>query len=196
LSPASCRLVLQPFFRARSGHALQHLLMYEGRISRHLAQAGEAILFLFYLRILLPLERVPDPASQRCLLRLLARRSHLERSQLAEPAAGVGRLLQICIGSVPSVKPEPRFIIEADALVKPPLTVSELTLNGRQLHLAGWPTGPAMRSLLERLLSKVINHPEANRPADLLAMAWALGGRKGSQMKKDKIPSCQTDSDL
>ena len=190
LERESLKRILQPYFCASAGHALQHLLMNECRISRQLAQEGEAMLYLFYLRLLLPLDQELPVSRQRCLLRLLARRSHLERIALSGPAAEASRLLQLVLGHAP-------FSFSPQALDNRPLTISELMLNGRQLQLAGWPSGPAMRRLLERLLSFVINDQKSNRPAILLTIAWGFGGRQRSRRQQnDKNLSCKPETDL
>ncbi len=173
LSPMALRRLLLPSFQASTGHALQHLLMQQCRVSRHLAHDGEAMLYGITLRLLLPLNRPLNNAEQRMLLRLLARRSHLAGGDLAAVATGISRLLQLCLGADLPAGPENKFAF-AGSSGQRPLVLAELALNGRQLHLAGWPTGPAMRVLLERLLSRVCNEPALNRPADLLCLAWSL----------------------
>jgi len=176
--------VLRPFYRTAAGHAFQHLLMHECRISRHIAQNGETMLYLFYLRLLLPLDRELLVSQQRCLLRLTARRSHLAGDCLPEQATMASRLLQMVFGHVPAATPEERFIFSRESLLSKPLTVADLAINGRQLHLAGWPAEPAMRQILERLLSSVLNDPSANRPAVLLTRAWGFGGRQPRSVRR------------
>lgn len=170
--------ILRPLFKTSAGHAFQHLLMHECRISRQLAQDGETMLYLFYLRLLLPLEQNLTVSQQRCLLRLAARRSHLESNGLPEYAAAASRLLQMVFGLVAAALPEDRFVFCRESVSIQPLTVADLAINGRQLHLAGWPAGPAMRKILERLLSSVLNDQTSNRPAILLTRAWGYGGRQ------------------
>ena len=176
--------ILRPFFRTAAGHAFQHLLMHECRVSRHIAQNGETMLYLFYLRLLLPLEHELTIRQQRRLLRLVARRSHLAGDSLPEHALAASRLLQLTFGHVPAAPPEDRLAFSIQSLLNKPLTVADLAINGRQLHLAGWPAGPAMRQILERLLSSVLNDEKSNRPAILLTRAWGFGGRQPRKVRR------------
>lgn len=174
---------LQPYFRVKAGHQILHLLMYECRVSRHLSQDGEAMLYLFYLRLLLPLDQPLAPVTQRRLLRLLARRGHLDSSQLGNVADEASHLCQLFFGSVPLAPTEPCFRFDPDITAEAPLTIAELALNGRQLHLAGWPSGPAMRRILELLLSGALTDSRTNRPARLLMRAWGYGGRSDKRSR-------------
>lgn len=170
--PDRLRSVLGQYLLPGSSHSLLQMFMRECRISRKLAQDGEAILYLFYLRLLLPLDRTLPLQAQRRILRLLARRAHLAKADAAARGEQTSQLLQLCLGPVPSAAPELAYCFWNESWQEVPLTVSELALDGRQLHLAGWTSGPAMRRLLERLLSKVIVDPALNQPADLMALAW------------------------
>lgn len=171
LDNESLRAIMKPLFRSAAGHRLQHLLMHESRVSRHLAQAGEAMLYLMYLRLLLPAGDPLRRADRYRLLRLLARRCHLDEQGALRTAAAAASLLRLFLtASQPGINPDllpGEYTGPADC----PLTLAGLALNGRQLQLAGWKSGPALRVLLDRLLSRVIAAPELNRPADLLALA-------------------------
>lgn len=173
-TPAELLKILLPQFKTSAGHAIMHLLMHEARLSRRMSQAGEAMLYVVCLRLLMPIQQPLQLAVQRKMLRLAARRCHLERSELAGIAADAARLLQIFLGSSQAAEPEPRFAIWSDEMIGQPLTIAELALNGRHLFQAGWQSGPTMRRLLERLLSLVIETPVLNLPADLMAWAWTF----------------------
>ena len=175
LAAAGLRDALRPLFLSSAGHHLQHILMQDSRVSRHHAQAAEAMLYLMFLRLLLPLDQALGPEDQRRLLRLLARRSHLDAAGLQPIADDAGYLLRLCLaGDSAGAIADPAAYSFRQAFAYP-LTLAELALNGRQLLAAGWRSGPMLRILLEKLLSRVIADPSLNRPADLMALAYELG---------------------
>lgn len=171
-SAAGLRQTLMPCFPARGGHQLVQLLMQECRLSHHLALAGEATLYLMYLRLLLPLQPRPDRLSHIRLMRLLARRCHLTSQAIEPVVSSAEQLLQLFLPETFSSPDAKAFAFCRDGGIEP-LTLAELALNGRQLQAAGWPPGPPLRIVLERLLSWAILLPENNRPAALMAQATA-----------------------
>lgn len=173
-TPAELLKVLLPLFKTSAGHAVLHLLMHEARLSRRMALAGEAMLYLVCLRLLMPIQQPLQLTARRKMLRLAARRCHLESSELPDVSAAAASLLQLLFGSGQNAEPEPRFVFWSEEMIGQPLTIAELALNGRHLYHAGWPSGPAMRRLLERLLSLAVETPAFNLPADLMASAWTF----------------------
>ncbi len=193
LKPATLKVWLTPWFKRQSGHALQHLLMHECRISRALAQAGEAMLYLFWLSLEVGLDRPASLACQRCFLRLTARRYHLAQEQLPDLAKAASDLMRrVVLGKVTGH----RFSFSNDALDGAPLTVSKLVLNGGHLQKAGFKPGPPMRLILERLLTFVIADPALNKPADLMALAIQIAPDRASGRHFETNLSCLPDSDL
>jgi tRNA nucleotidyltransferase/poly(A) polymerase len=183
LDAAGLRQTLLPWFRPAAGHRMLHLLMHESRVSRHAAAAGEAMLFLLNLRLMLPLQELMTPVTRCQLLRLLARRCHLESDGIPPIAAAAGQLLHLLLtGSLDGGAADSGRDFAVPEQI--PLTLAGLAINGRQLQQAGWRAGPAMRVLLERLLSLAIVRPELNKAADLLARArlWSGNERNLSYM--------------
>ena len=173
---------LMPCFPARGGHQLEQLLMHECRLSRHLALSGEAILYLMYLRLLLPLQLPPARLSQFRLMRLLARRCHLSSSAIDPVISSAEKLLQLFLPDNFSTPDTPAFAFCREGGIES-LTLAELALNGSQLQSAGWAPGPRLRIILERLLSWAIQSPENNQPAVLMMFArthWPPFSSKGS----------------
>jgi hypothetical protein len=180
LTPRSINQGLQPYLLTRAGNRLQHLFMTHCRLSRHMAQAGEAILYLLWLRLLLPIDRLPDAICQRRLLRLLARRCHLEAGQIWPIVAAATQLLERCLadsdgvpgGAVPhEYGHAPSGFFLPRPTVAEPLTLAELQIDGRGLLELGFQAGPAMRLLLERLLSRVVADASVNQPDKLAELA-------------------------
>ncbi len=184
LSPDGLRQTLLPYFRASAGHRLQHLLMHECRVSRQQAQASEAMLYLLCLRLLLPLEKDLERPNQRRLLRLLARRCHLATSELDPVILAASQLIKLCLPRLnrPFMSNQQLFILLQDEPV--PLTLADLAINGRRLQAAGWPPGPALRMMLERLLSRIVECPENNNSMYLTSFSEQLN--RYQNMKKYK----------
>ncbi|MGI6334683.1 MAG: CCA tRNA nucleotidyltransferase [Saccharofermentanales bacterium] len=166
LQVASLRHALGRIFVGSSGKAVQDLFMREARLPRRLARDAQAILYLYYLRLLIPPDRPLSVVSQCRLFRLLARHGGLKRNELHAPVEMTARLLKLSLGAVFS---EPALSLEVCRAV--PLTLEELALNGHQLQIAGLPSGPALGNILQRLLSRTIQEPRLNQPADLMAIA-------------------------
>jgi tRNA nucleotidyltransferase (CCA-adding enzyme) len=176
--PQSLGSVLDPYFKAYAGHSIQNLLMERSRLSRRQAQAGEAMLYLARLRLLLPVDRILAEVTQRRLLRLLARHCHLAADEVWLVARQSGRLLALCLHEQPGGQEQKLFL--PPPAKKPPLVLADLAINGRKLQEMGCRTGPPMRILLEKLLSQVIVDPGLNQPvklADLAARLLAGGAR-------------------
>jgi hypothetical protein len=180
LTPRGVILGLQPYLTARAGNLLQHLFMIKSRLSRHMAQAGEAMLYLFWLRVQLPIDHPPDKVAERRLLRLLARRCHLASGQIWPVVAATAQLLDRCLaGQEPAH--QAAGITSAGYFLPPPaaaepLTLADLQLNGRALLALGIAAGPDMRLLLERLLSRVVVDAAANQADRLAELALAEAG--------------------
>jgi tRNA nucleotidyltransferase (CCA-adding enzyme) len=54
---------------------------------------------------------------------------------------------------------------------RPPLTLKDLAVNGRDLIAGGIKPGPHMGKLLQKLLDRVVEDPAANTRDALLALA-------------------------
>ncbi|MEZ4414120.1 MAG: tRNA cytidylyltransferase [Gemmatimonadota bacterium] len=67
--------------------------------------------------------------------------------------------------------------LRGEARRRPPLTVGDLAIDGRDLIRHGLRPGPEFGVLLDRLLAEVIEDPSANRPERLLARVeqWTTG---------------------
>jgi hypothetical protein len=64
---------------------------------------------------------------------------------------------------------------QSELAKKPPLTLTELAMNGRSLmERLGVKPGPELGTLLQQLLDLVVEQPELNRPDLLLERARAL----------------------
>ena len=179
LDAAGLQRVLLPMFRPAAGRSLLRLYLDQCRISRHMAAAGEAMLYLMNLRLLLPPDKILNPVTQCRLQRLLARRCRLDAEDLPQIAAAAGQLLRLLLNGRRTedianrqADPDPYDFTVPQNI---PLTLSGLALDGAQLQAAGWKPGPALRIQLERLLSLVIARPELNRPESLLN--WARAAR-------------------
>jgi tRNA nucleotidyltransferase (CCA-adding enzyme) len=58
---------------------------------------------------------------------------------------------------------------------QPPLSVSDLALNGDHLQAMGLRPGPRFGEIFERLLEHVLDHPEANTPSELETLVSEMG---------------------
>jgi tRNA nucleotidyltransferase (CCA-adding enzyme) len=141
--------------------------------------------------ICLPQGRMPDAAELRAIARatgpdslLAAVRVHLAtRQALAATPVGTAAASG---GDMPAQAPEadlgghPLVLLAASVLASnPPLRVGELAINGRDvIAVTGIERGPAVRTILERLLDEVIRDPSANTRDRLLELAerFARGG--------------------
>ena len=179
LQAAGLRRALGRFFIRASDRAVQDLFVREARLPRHLARDAQAILYLCYLRLLLPLDQ-PLSVVTRCrLFRLLARHGNLKREELRAPIEMAARLLQLSLGTA-----LPGSDLSLDACRAVPLTLEELALSGRQLRLAGCPDGPVLGNVLQRLLSRTIQEPLLNQPAELMAIALSWRSSTDKPHKK------------
>jgi tRNA nucleotidyltransferase (CCA-adding enzyme) len=160
-----CR-ALEPYFIGSARHDVKNLLMDKARVSCQCARTGEAMLYLVRLRLLLRAGERPGQISQRRILRLLARRCRLAAGEMAYIIAHADALLALCLRRR-SGAGKPVFFADLPA-DKVPLVLADLAIDGNRLQSMGFRPGPPMRVLLEKLLSRVIVDPSANRP-DILA---------------------------
>jgi hypothetical protein len=68
---------------------------------------------------------------------------------------------------------------------RPPLRVTDLAIDGRDLRALGLPPGPAYGAILQALLDRVTEDPARNRPEVLRALARAEAERLGAISPSD-----------
>jgi tRNA nucleotidyltransferase (CCA-adding enzyme) len=168
--PQDLAAALTPCFQTRARRIFFQILMGKSRLSRPLAQAGDAALYLLWLRLLLPPDRQPAAITQRRLIRLLARRCRFtDAGEVLAAHRMAGRLLALCLDGSPDAW-EARLFTQP-AVGREPLLQAELAIGGRDLLDMGCRAGPPLRRVLERLLSHCLVHPEENQPDRLRQLA-------------------------